>query len=1137
MAANITQETFLSHSSSSSRGWNYDVFLSFRGEDTRYKFTGHLYSALVDAGINTFIDDNSLRRGEDISTELLQAIQNSRIAVIVFSRNYAASRWCLEELVKIMECRKTSRQSVLPIFYDVNPSDVRKQMGSFGEAFAAHEEHFMADMDKILRWRTALIDAANLSGWDLTSVINGYEAKIIKKIVQEILNHLNNTYLNVAIYPVGIDSRVQVLNSLLCVGLNDVRIVGICAMGGMGKTTIAKAVYNQFFHSFEGKSFLANVREVSKQPDGQVRLQEQLLSDILKIKKINVNNVDRGINAIKERLCNRKVFVVLDDVDELEQLNAIVRKREWFGLGSRIIITTRDQHLLKNIDVDSIYMVKELSEDESLELFSWHAFRRIQPKEGYGPLSKDVIGYCKGLPLALEVLGSFLFDRSAIEWKSALDKLRRIPPNQIRKKLRISFDALEDDKYQAIFLDIACFFIGVDKDYVVKILNGCGFFAEIGISVLIDRCLLKINEYNKFTMHDLLRDMGREVVREQSPDEPGKCSRLWFYDDVLNVLTNHTGRKAVQGLVLKLPALNKVQLSTKAFAKMNKLRLLQLNYVHLNGCYDHISKELRWLCWHGFPLKFIPTSFHVENMVVIDMKYSKLTQVWKEVKFVKMLEVLDLSHSRDLTKTPDFSQLPNLEKLVLKDCTSLVEVHPSIGSLDRLVIVNMRDCTRLRNLPSSICMLKSLKVLILSGCLKIETLPEDVGKMEALVELLADRTAIQQVPISIVQLKNLRNLSLCGCRGLQSSSLASYFWSWVSPLKSSNSTSLLPASLQGLSSLKKLYLNDCNLTDEAIPNDLGSLSSLESLHLEGNSFRSLPPDIFINLTKLHNLTLNYCTRLESLPELPSSLIILNARNCTSLERLSNLSRFQCIPNLCLADCHKLVEIPGLEKFESCGNMYLERCNNLSDTLKKTLLQGWSGGGSRVGNIYFPGNEIPDWFFHQCMGPSLTFQVPPILGRKMKGITLCVVYASGIEDSPFVYVHDIDPEGRLRVTLTDKTKGLCWSYGHFHLPRSTQDLMRVIHLPHLLFSNQLEGGDEVDVVVDTEGKGFIVKRCGVHLAYDQAERIESSDSRGLMVYDSASNENAVEMWSKTERARMRREAREQATASLRGPISY
>lgn len=172
-----------------------------------------------------------------------------------------------------------------------------------------------------------------------------------------------------------------------------------------------------------------------------------------------------------------------------------------------------------------------------------------------------------------------------------------------------------------------------------------------------------------------------------------------------------------------------------------------------------------------------------------------------------------------------------------------------------------------------------------------------------------------------------------------------------------------------------------------------------------------------------------------------------------------------------------------------------------------------------------------------MGPSLTFQVPPILGRKMKGITLCVVYASGIEDSPFVYVHDIDPEGRLRVTPTDKTKGLCWSYGHFHLPRSTQDLMRVIHLPHLLFSNQLEGGDEVDVVVDTEGKGFIVKRCGVHLAYDQAERIESSDSRGLMVYDSASNENAVEMWSKTERARMRWEAREQATASLRGPISY
>ncbi|KAK9269563.1 hypothetical protein L1049_001339 [Liquidambar formosana] len=526
-------------SSSSSRRWSYDVFLSFRGEDTRKNFTDHLYFALKNAEVNVFRDDEELPRGEYIEPELLKAIEGSRISVIVFSTNYAASRWCLEELVKIMECRQTVQQLVLPLFYSVDPSDVRKQTGSFAEAFAKHEERFKAEMDKVLRWRAALTEAGNLSGFHFA---DGYEAKFIKKIVEEILNHLNNTYLNVPVFQVGLHYRLQQLISLLSVGSNDVRIIGICAMGGMGKTTIAKVVYNHFFRCFEGKCFLENVREISMQPNGQINLQEQFLSDILKTKKIKVSNVSRGINVIKERLCNRRVLVILDDVDQLEQLSTLAIKRDWFGLGSRIIITTRDMHLLKWIEVDYIYMVNQLDDDESLGLFSWHAFKQSHPKEDYVELSKDVIDYCKGLPLALEVLGSFLFERSVLEWKSALAKLKRIPPNQIQKKLRISFDALEDDKEKNIFLDIACFFIGMDKDYAIKILDGCGFYAEIGISVLIRRCLLVINEKNKLTMHDLLQDMGREIVRQESPKNLGNCSRLWFHDDVLDVLKKHTVR-------------------------------------------------------------------------------------------------------------------------------------------------------------------------------------------------------------------------------------------------------------------------------------------------------------------------------------------------------------------------------------------------------------------------------------------------------------------------------------------------------------------------------------------------------------------------------------------------------------------
>ena len=149
--------------SSSTCQWDYDVFLSFRGEDTRNGFTGHLYRALCDQGINTFID-NDLRRGEEISLELLKAIKLSRISIIIFSQNYAFSAWCLDELVEILNCKQNG-QLVLPVFYKVDPSKIRKQKGNFKVALTEHENKFKNDMEKVQRWRTALNGAASLSGW------------------------------------------------------------------------------------------------------------------------------------------------------------------------------------------------------------------------------------------------------------------------------------------------------------------------------------------------------------------------------------------------------------------------------------------------------------------------------------------------------------------------------------------------------------------------------------------------------------------------------------------------------------------------------------------------------------------------------------------------------------------------------------------------------------------------------------------------------------------------------------------------------------------------------------------------------------------------------------------------------------
>ncbi|KAJ9675504.1 hypothetical protein PVL29_024432 [Vitis rotundifolia] len=153
-------------SSKSTHQLTYDVFLSFRGADTRYGFTNNLYEELISYGIHTFRDDEELERGGEIASELLKAIEESKIFVIIFSENYAASGWCLDELVKISQCMETEKRLILPIFYHVDPSHVRKQRGSCEKAFVDHEKE-AENRKKIQKWRSALTKVGNLAGYDL----------------------------------------------------------------------------------------------------------------------------------------------------------------------------------------------------------------------------------------------------------------------------------------------------------------------------------------------------------------------------------------------------------------------------------------------------------------------------------------------------------------------------------------------------------------------------------------------------------------------------------------------------------------------------------------------------------------------------------------------------------------------------------------------------------------------------------------------------------------------------------------------------------------------------------------------------------------------------------------------------------
>ena len=328
------------------------------------------------------------------------------------------------------------------------------------------------------------------------------------------------------------DSCVEeMLDSYVSEGLDDIRFVGICGMGGIGKTTLAQEIYKRISHNYEATSFIANIREETK-TRGLVSLQKQLLSKILMESEINVWNIPEGINLLGNTLSNKKVFIVLDDVDEEEQLGALVGKHDWFGPGSRIIVTSRDSHLLKRCGVNDIYSAKGLSNDDALQLFSWKAFKKPYPEENYLEFSKCFVNYAKGLPLALKVLGSLLFAKRTEEWKSALDKLKEEPNKKIMDILQISFDGLTDMQKE-LFLDIACFFKGENKDCI-------GDNPDYNIGVLMEKSLITISDNGMLWMHDMLQEMGQEIIRRESPKEPSRRSRLWSYEDVLHVLKNNT---------------------------------------------------------------------------------------------------------------------------------------------------------------------------------------------------------------------------------------------------------------------------------------------------------------------------------------------------------------------------------------------------------------------------------------------------------------------------------------------------------------------------------------------------------------------------------------------------------------------
>ncbi|KAB2623842.1 TMV resistance protein N-like [Pyrus ussuriensis x Pyrus communis] len=1105
----------VSSSSSPTPLWTYDVFLSFRGTDTRTSFTDHLYAALTRKGIITFRDDEKLKKGSSIM-ELYNAVEESRCVIAILSSNYADSTWCMEELAKAVECRRVG-QILVPVFYHVHPSELRNQTGNFGKAFCKLEERAVkGNLEKVRGWRAALVEVAGLSGFHL----DGFESELIQTIVENISTKLNQTISSVFTDLVGMDSRVKEMLSDLEMGRNNVHIVGIWGMGGIGKTTIAHVVSERIRAQFEAYSFLANVREVSEK-QGLVHLQKKLLSDILLESNVRMHNTHTGSSIIRERLQTKKVLIILDDVDRLDQLKALC-DHSWFGQGSRIIITSRDKDVLVKGGVDRINQVKALTNNEALQLFNWKAFRSDQVGEDFFQLSKNFVKNAYGLPLAIEVSGSSLFRRSVEEWSSALLRLERKPVEMLFDVLKVSFDGLQEVE-KKIFLDIACFFKGEDEYHIKRILESrYGHCPIIHFKVLTEKCLLTTFG-GKLWMHDLIEQLGWEIVSREHP-EAGKRSRLWLPKDIFPVLVHNRGTTSVQGVFLNFEKEQEIRVNDP-FSEMKKLKYLKIWNGNFSGNTKYLSNELALLEWHECPLNSLPSGFESDKLVELKIHSSCIKQLWTGEKCWSRLTFIDMSDSQYLIKTPDFTGVPNLEILVLQGCARLVEVHPTIGGLRNLIslnmrncksveslppfkslkslksltlsacsrlkkfpevegnmkcllrvyldetaieelptsiqhltsltLLNLRDCKNLLSLPNTIQYLTSLKSLILAGCAKFDEIPENLNCVECLEELDISGTAIRESP-SVVGMLNLKYLSFRGCRDLPSNSWHSLFNCWWCRKSYVPTSLLLLTSFSSLISLTELDLSYCNLIDGAIPQDFGDLISLRKLNLSGNNFVRLPESI-CQLSKLEYLNLSNCRRLQLLPELPLSVRHVNAEDCISL--------------MCFQDKFKLWT-------SAVSGMTTVNSHNLLDCRSCSM-------SSVCAQI-----EIPEWFSNIVNGDSIAIPIPPNLKDNKKWMGVAAVFL--VKGQPFVSNSESDTETSdylYRFTLGThefrlEPYLLDWKESCTLVRSSSDDFLCFFYESHMRFPKTLNESSSIWALLEAINPCMEIQKCGIRLVYKQ-----------------------------------------------------
>ncbi|KAL4289465.1 hypothetical protein GQ457_14G025200 [Hibiscus cannabinus] len=822
------------------------------------------------------------------------------------------------------------------------------------------------------------------------------------------------------------------------------------------------------------------------------------------------------------------IAAVFDDLSHPDQIDFMdFMGVTHFGNGSKIIVTSRDRQVLKNVGADKIHEVEKLDVDDSLQLFSTFAFKQLNPDANFLDLSNKFLEYAQGNPLALKVLGFRLYKKFRKEWESEIDKLKEYGQPEIYQILKSSFDEL-DEPEKNIFLDIACFFKGEPMKNIENILSCLYKGAVSGMSNLVDKHLLDISpvkdipvherlekryEYTQrkrehdqlesswlttshcrvvgagitnffdqsISMHDMFEEMAKKIVCQESKD-PGKRNRLWTLEDVTQVLVHNKGTDRIEGMKLDMSQIDNLKFFPTVFEKMYNLRYINFYFplfsagkykkLHADqGGILSLPNELRFLHWEYYPFRYLSSNFNPKNLLVLQLPHGDIEQLWNKDDYQGLgnLREIDLSYCKNLRKIPNLLGAIHLEILCCRGCESLVEL-PCLSHLSSLKRLEFRGCHKLKKFPE-VPNHFSLHCLEETG---IEEVPDSIEHLVRLRKLCLRNSSVKNVSNNILKLESLHCLDLSHC-----------------PLTKFPE---IPRSL------KELYLSETQIEQVSLP--FYSLSILQYLDMSGSSIQMLQCNIdpsgsgeisTVNvpssILSLGYLKIDYCKSLELLSELPPYLRYLNAHGCTSLEKVSFTDENQYLYEPCSFDGND----DFFMIFSNCLSLNQDSIDNIvANAMLKigSMAEKWARKyvyGPKKLICCFPGNEIPpSEFEYQSESSSLLLKIDPNRcgGSRYLVFSICLV-------ANFTHASNYE-HFECSLSFTPAGGGLSCHHrysGWFDEQCFLKNHDYVGDHVLILFSSNMIKKDEGYEAASFKFYGNKPEKCGVHVSYVDAESVD------------------------------------------------